>query len=84
MLSVELARLRDTFEAWSRGDPFPTAEAWYQFQRDLRELTGRLALQEAGIELSVIDVLVQSAKPGSNVHFLPVERLKRGGDGSAS
>lgn len=84
MLSVELAGLRDTFEGWSRGAPYPTVEAWGQFQRDLRELTKKLAAQEAGVDLAVINSIVQSARPGSNVHFLPVERMRRRGEGDAS
>lgn len=77
MLSVELARLRDTFDGWSRGDPFPTEAAWLQFQRDLRGLVSRLAAQEIGVDLTVINAIVQSAKADSNVIFLPGERVRR-------
>jgi sugar phosphate isomerase/epimerase len=77
MFSAELARLRDTFEGWSVGKPYPTAEAWHQFQRDLRELTKNLAAQEAGVDLAIINAIVQAAQPGSNVSFLPVERMRR-------
>jgi hypothetical protein len=82
MLSLELARLRDTFDGWSRGDPFPNETDWHQFGCDLRELVAKLVAHEIGVELSVIDVLVQSARPGSNV--LPVERMRLRGDGGAT
>lgn len=85
MLSVELARLRDTFEGWCRGDPYPTIESFTQFHRDLRELTKKLAAQEAGVDLGSLQVLFESMKPGSNVRHFKIERMRRrGGDGGES
>jgi hypothetical protein len=77
MLSLELAKLRDTFEGWCRGDPYPTIESFTQFHRDLRELTKKLAAQEAGIDLGSLHVLFESMKPGSNVHSFSIERMRR-------
>jgi hypothetical protein len=80
MLSAELAKLRDTFEAWGRGDPYPTPETWWQFQSDLRDLVKKLALQDVGVDLTLINVLIQSREPNSNVVFLPHARARRADD----
>lgn len=77
MLSAELAQLRDTFEGWSRGSPYPTIEDWTQFAADLRRLTKKLAAQEAGVDLASLQVLFETMKPGSNVHSLSIERMRR-------
>jgi len=77
MLSAELARLRDTFEGWGRGDPYPTIEDWTQFAADLRALTKKLAAHEAGVDLTSLQALFESMKPGSNVHSLSIERMRR-------
>jgi hypothetical protein len=79
MLSAELARLRDTIDGWSRGEPV-TADAWWQFRNNLGALVEKLALQEAGVDLALINVLIQSSRPDSNVVFLPHERAKRTDD----
>jgi hypothetical protein len=85
MLSADVKRLRDTFEAWGRGDPFPDEEAWRQFNRDLRDLQFRVAMLELGVDLTVVDVAVEATKPNSNVVFLrPNARRVAPADGGAS
>lgn len=86
MLSAKIKRLRETFDAWNRGDPFPTPEAWIQFGRELREITFEAAMLELGVDLTVVDAAVEAAKANSNVIVLQ-PRKRRGipiGDGDGS
>jgi len=86
MISAKIKRLRDTFEAWSRGDPYPTTQTWLQFNRDLKEIAFEAAMLELGVDLTVVDVAVELAKPDTNVVFLQ-PRAARGvprGDGGGS
>jgi hypothetical protein len=70
MLTAEMKKLRDTFEGWTRGNPFPTIEAWFQFRNELRELSFKVAMLELGVDLTVVDVAVEASKAGSNVVVL--------------
>jgi hypothetical protein len=78
MVSAKLKRLRDTFAAWSRGDPFPDEESWLQFGHDLREVTFAVAMLELGVDLTVVDIAVEAARPDSNVMVFPQPRAARG------
>lgn len=57
-LATRIRALHNTFQAWSRGEPYPSPEAWMQFGRDLREASFEAACQELGIDTSVIDIAV--------------------------
>jgi hypothetical protein len=83
MVSAKIRRLRDTFEAWSIGRPFPTIEAWFEFRRELKEITFEVAMLELGVDLNVVDVAVELAKPHSNVVFLQ-PRAERGVKGQGN
>lgn len=87
MLSADMKRLRETFDAWGRGQPFPTIEAWHQFASDLREMTFKVAMLELGVDLAVVDVAVEAARPDTRVVLFPRERIRRSvpiSDGGAS
>lgn len=85
MLAAEMKRLRDTFEGWTRGDPYPTEEAWLLFRNDLKHLTSKVAMLELGVDLTVVDVAVEAARPNSNVVVLQqYQRRAVPCDGSAS
>ncbi len=79
MLSTKIMRLRETFDAWSKGNPYPTEQAWLQFARELRDLQFEAAMLELGVDLSVIDVAVEMTKPHSNVVVLRPRPQLRGG-----
>jgi hypothetical protein len=77
MLSDDIRRLRETFDGWSRGQPFPTLEAWFQFSRDLRDLTFKAAMAELGVDLTAVDVAIEANKPDSRVVRFPAHRTRR-------
>jgi hypothetical protein len=87
MLAADIKRLRDTFEGWTYGRPYPTVEAWQQFRRELKELSFKVAMLELGVDLTVVDVAVEVAKPDTRVVLFPVNRTRRPiepGEGQAS
>lgn len=71
MLASDLALLRDTFDAWCRGDPCPDAAAWHQFRRDLHAAASKAAMAEVGIALDTFKVLAECLKGDTNVRLLP-------------
>lgn len=77
MLSAKIKRLRDTFDGWTRGNPYPTIEAWAQFSRELREITFEAAMLELGVDLTVVDVAVEAAKSDHRVVLFPRDRMRR-------
>lgn len=78
MLAADLALLRDTFDAWSRGAPYPDEAAWRQFQRDLHAAASRAAMAEVGIALDTFKVLAECLKGDTNVRLLPTAFGPRG------
>ena len=55
-------------------------EAWFEFRRELKEITFEVAMLELGVDPTVVDVAVAAAKPHSNVVVLqPRARNPAGG-----
>lgn len=84
MISADVKRLRETFEGWCRGAPFPTLEAWMQFGRELREIQFKVSMLELGVDLTVVDVAIEANKPNTNVVLLRPRRIQPGHDGGGS
>jgi hypothetical protein len=85
MLAAKMKRLRDTFERWTRGDPYPTPEAWLMFRQDLKDMAFEVAMLELGVDLTVVDIAVEAAKADGKVVVLqprPKLTLVHGGDAS--
>jgi hypothetical protein len=70
MLSDNLKRLQREFENWTAGTPYPTETDWHQFRRDLKNCVVQATMLELGVDLTVVDVAVEAAKPQSNVVIL--------------
>ncbi|MFH0302660.1 hypothetical protein AAFX91_36950 [Bradyrhizobium sp. 31Argb] len=74
MLSTDLKRLHDTFEGWSRGQPFPTIDAWIQFGRDLKSTIARAALLELGVDVRVLDLENEAPAADGKIVYLHKRR----------
>ena len=86
MLATEMKELSDRFNGWCIGKPYPSVEDWFKFRSDLRAMFVKVAMHELGVDLSVVDVAVEAAKPDSKVVFLHPRRRRpvpiTGGDAS--
>ena len=76
MVASDVARLRQTFQAWSRGTPYPTLEAWLQFDRELRDLHAKVAMLELGVDASVFDLAAEAAEAESRVVALQPRKFR--------
>ncbi len=73
MLSRDLKRLSDTFNAWSSGEDasFPSVADWLAFQSDLKTCHAKALLLELGCPVDTLDVVAEVAKPGTNIMLFP-------------
>ncbi|UGA45983.1 hypothetical protein HU230_0008070 [Bradyrhizobium quebecense] len=76
MLATEIADLCKTFKSWSDGKPYPTLEAWLEFDRRLRALHARVAMLELGVDPSVIDIAAEAPAPDSRVVVLQPRKFR--------
>lgn len=76
MLATEIADLCKTFKSWSNGSPYPTLEAWFEFDRRLRALHARVAMLELGVDPMVIDIPADASAPASQTVVLQPRRFR--------
>lgn len=79
MLSHDLKQLDAMIDAWNEGRPYPTVEAWRDFQRQLKVCIFKAALAELGIDPVIFDAAAAAAAPGSNVTLFPRTQRDQGG-----
>lgn len=77
MLSADLKRLSDTYDAMMAGTLEPTEERMLAMARDLKHAVAKAHLIELGINPMLFDVVAASEAPGSNVVLLPVRHPMR-------
>jgi hypothetical protein len=71
MLSTDLKRLSERFEAWINGRIVFTVPDAHAFARDLRLTVAEAGLLELGIDPKLFSAVVASEQAGSNVVLFP-------------